>query len=129
MIAMRRLGFSKLICSRGSRQRDLVVAMVAARILQHPDFLGERLVACRNADLARKRAIKRENLIEATIKELEKVKKMVLRRRLYGKEDIGARVHGVLNKYTIGKHFVVDIGEDGFDCKVDEDAFVNEVTK
>jgi transposase len=96
--------------------------------LQHPDFPGERLVACRNADLARKRAIKRENLIEATIKELEKVKKMVLRRRLYGKEDIGARVHSVLKKYIIGKHFVADIGEDGFDCNVDKDAFVAEVT-
>ena len=33
MTAMRRLDFSKLICSRRSRQRDLVIAMVAARIL------------------------------------------------------------------------------------------------
>jgi len=32
--AMRRLDFSKLICSRLSRQRDLVVAMIAARILE-----------------------------------------------------------------------------------------------
>ena len=30
--AMRRLDFSRLICSRHSRQRDLPVAMVAARI-------------------------------------------------------------------------------------------------
>ena len=34
LIAMRRLGFSALINSRPSRQRDLVVAMVAARILK-----------------------------------------------------------------------------------------------
>ncbi len=34
LIAMRRLGFSGLIHSRPSRQRDLVVAMVAARILK-----------------------------------------------------------------------------------------------
>ena len=33
MTAIRRLNFSRLICSRRSRQRDLVVAMVAARIL------------------------------------------------------------------------------------------------
>ena len=32
MTAMRRLDFSGLLCSRRSRQRDLVVAMVAARI-------------------------------------------------------------------------------------------------
>ena len=34
MTAMRRLDFSSLICSRRSRQRDLVVAMVVARILE-----------------------------------------------------------------------------------------------
>ena len=32
--AMRRLGFAELIASRASRQRDLVVAMVVARILE-----------------------------------------------------------------------------------------------
>jgi len=35
-IAMQRLGFANLIASRPSRQRDLAVAMVAARILE-PD--------------------------------------------------------------------------------------------
>jgi hypothetical protein len=34
MTAMRRLDFSRLICSRRSGQRDLVVAMVVARILE-----------------------------------------------------------------------------------------------
>jgi transposase len=89
--------------------------------LQHPDFPGERLVACRNADLARKRAIKRENLIEATIKELEKVRKMVRHRRLHGKEDIGTRVHGILKKYNIGKHFKLDIRDNDFNFETDQD--------
>ncbi len=35
-LAMRRLGFEKLLSSNSSRERDLVVAMVAARILE-PD--------------------------------------------------------------------------------------------
>lgn len=95
--------------------------------LQHPDFPDERLVACRNTDLAKRRAIKRENLLEATAKELEKVKQMVRRRRIHGKEDIAARVDGILKKYNIGKHFAVDIREDGFDCKIDEEVFVAEV--
>jgi len=95
--------------------------------LQHPDFPGERMVACRNTDLAKRRAIKRENLLEATVKELEKVKQMVRRRRIHGKEDIAARVHSILKKYNIGKHFAVDICEDGFDCKIDEEVFVAEV--
>ncbi|MBW2742043.1 MAG: transposase, partial [Deltaproteobacteria bacterium] len=34
MTAMRKLGFSRLISSRSSHQRNLVVAMVAARILE-----------------------------------------------------------------------------------------------
>ena len=97
--------------------------------LQHPDFPGERLVACRNTDLAKRRAIKRANLLEATAKELEKVKQMVQRRRIYGKEDITARVQGILKKYNIGKYFVVDIREDGFDCKIDEKLFTEEVKR
>jgi hypothetical protein len=34
MTAMRRLGFERLLCSRRSQERDLVVAMVAMRILE-----------------------------------------------------------------------------------------------
>ena len=47
--------------------------------LSHPDFPGERLIACRNPDLAKLRSHKRQSLLEATEKELEKVKGMVER--------------------------------------------------
>ena len=40
--------------------------------LKHPDFPGERLIACRNAELAHKRATKRDSLLKATVKELDK---------------------------------------------------------
>ena len=43
LTAMRRLGFSGLICSRRSRQRDLVIAMVAARILEPKSKLATTL--------------------------------------------------------------------------------------
>ena len=43
MTAMRRLDFSGLLCSRRSRQRDLVVAMVAARILEPQSKLATTL--------------------------------------------------------------------------------------
>ena len=43
MTAMRRLDFSKLICSRRSPQRDLVVAMVVARILEPKSKLATTL--------------------------------------------------------------------------------------
>ena len=47
--------------------------------LQHPDFPGERLVACRNPALAKRRAHKRTALLEATTGELDKVRAMVAR--------------------------------------------------
>jgi len=34
--------------------------------LKHPDLPGERLIACRNAELAHRRAIKRERLFQAS---------------------------------------------------------------
>ncbi|MBW2641926.1 MAG: IS1634 family transposase [Deltaproteobacteria bacterium] len=96
--------------------------------LKHPDFPGERLIACRNAELAHRRAIKRESLLKATVKELDKVRGMVRRGRFCGKKEIDTRVHGILKKYRIGKHFDLDIREDGFNYKVNEDALIAEVT-
>lgn len=96
--------------------------------LKHPDFPGERLIACRNAELAHRRAIKRESLLKATVKELDKVRGMVRRGRFCGKKEIEARVHGILKKYRIGKQFDLDIREDGFNYKVNEDALIAEVT-
>ncbi len=96
--------------------------------LKHPDFPGERLIACRNAELAHRRAIKREGLLKATVKELDRVRGMVRRGRLSGKKEIDARVRGILKKYRIGKHFELDIREDGFNYKVNEDALIAEVT-
>jgi transposase len=96
--------------------------------LKHPDFPGERLIACRNAELAHKRAAKRESLLKATVKELDKVRGMVWRGRLSGKKQIGARVRALLKKYRIGKHFKLDIRDDGFNYKVNEQALVAETT-
>ena len=84
----------------------------------HPDFPGERLVACRNPELGRLRAHKREALLEATSKELEKVHGLVERGRLQGRDAIGVRVGKVLNKYKVGKHFVLEIEDDSFDFHI-----------
>ena len=89
--------------------------------LAHPDFPGERLVACRNPELAQRRTGKRKSLLEATAKELDKVQRMVRRGRLQGKDAIGARVRKILKKYAVGKHYKLDIRDNGFDCEVDEE--------
>ena len=89
--------------------------------LTHPDFPGERLVACRNSELAKRRAHKRTSLLEATVKELEKVRRMVERGRLRGQGDIGVRVGKVVNKYKVAKHFKLTIANTRFDFEIDPD--------
>ena len=95
--------------------------------LTHVDFPGERLVACRNPDLAERRKAKRASLIEATTRELDKISRMVSRGRLHGKKDIGTEVAKILKQYKVGKHYTVDIRDDGFDCRIDRDALAAEV--
>jgi len=60
------------------------------------------------------RAHTRESLLEATAKELEKVRAMVVRRTLRGRDKIGVRVGKVVNKYKVAKHFTLEIADDRF---------------
>ena len=83
----------------------------------HPDFPSERLVACRNAELGRLRAHKREALLAATEQELKKVQTRIENGSLAGRDKIGVRVGKVLNKYKVGKHFALSIEESGFTFK------------
>jgi len=94
--------------------------------LRHPDFPGERLVACRNPELAHRRSHKRRSLIEATAKELEKVRSMVQRGRLSGMDKIGLRVGKTINKYKVGKHFNLDIDDKSFSYEADEERIAAE---
>ncbi len=82
--------------------------------LSHEAYPGERLIACRNAELLKLRAHKRESLLQATEKELEKVRAMVARGTLRGRDQIGVRVGKVVNKYKVAKHFTLEIADDRF---------------
>jgi len=97
--------------------------------LVHPDYPGERLVACRNPELARRRSDKRKSLLEATAKELEKVRKMVGRGRLDGRDEIGARVRKILGNYKIGRRYQVEFRDDGFDFEIDEKKLAEEIER
>ncbi len=94
--------------------------------LEHPDYPGERLVACRNAELGKLRAHKRQALLEATAKELAKVRAMVKRGELLGAGRIGVRAGRVVNKYKVAKHFELTIDDDRFDFVLREDAIAAE---
>ena len=94
--------------------------------LEHPDFPGERLVACRNPELARRRAHTRASLIAATTAELEKVRAMVARGTLTGSADIGVRVGKVINKYKVAKHFKLTIDDASFSFELLQDKVAKE---
>lgn len=89
--------------------------------LAHPDFPDERLIACRNPELAQHRGDKRRSLLRATAKELDKVRGMVERGRLRGQDAIGVRVGKVIDKYKVAKHYRLDIGDEHFAFEVDQE--------
>jgi hypothetical protein len=81
-------------------------------------FPGERLVVCRNPALAAERKRKREDLLQATEAELDKVRAMVdgprgtLRNAAAG--TIGTRAGKVVNRYKVAKHFDLQIADSFF---------------
>jgi len=89
--------------------------------LSHPDYPGERLVACRNTELAKLRSHKRQALLDATTKELTKIQGMVARGRFRDAAAIGIRVGKVVNKYKVAKHFALDIADGRFDFRILDD--------
>ena len=122
--AMKTGGIRKLV-EGGALQLDLFDERNIFEFA-HPDYPGERLVACRNPVLARKRAHKRESMIEATQRELDKVRGMVERGRLNGKDDIGVRVGKVVDKYKMAKHVVLCIEDDSFNFEFNESGIAAE---
>src|SRR3989338_6344444 len=112
-----------------------------------PDYPGERLVACRNPQLAKLRAHKREELLCATEKNLDKIKTRGDAGKLAGKENIGVRVGKtkfqwrltpalsalsaaavtkIINQYKVAKHFELVIGDTAFSYQRKPDSIAAE---
>lgn len=108
----------KKLASDGLLQPSLFDHRDLAEIT-HPDFPGERLMACYNPLLAEERSRKRPELLAATEKKLDQIVAATRRskRPLRGKQNIGLRVGKVLNHYKMAKHFEVTIQEDSFSYK------------
>lgn len=85
----------------------------------HQDFPGEKLVACRNPELAYRRKHKREALLKATTEALEKIQGMIARGRLKETDKIGVRVGRVINQHKMAKHFKLEIVDNQFSFEVD----------
>jgi len=94
--------------------------------LSSPDYPGERLVACRNPQLATLRAHKREELLAATERNLNPIKVRVEATKLAGADKIGLRVGKVVNQYKVAKHFELTIGEAAFSFQRKHDSIAAE---
>ena len=94
--------------------------------LSSPDYPGERLVACRNPQLAKLRTHKRQELLVATERNLEKILARVNAGKLGGRDKIGLRVGKVINQYKVAKHFELAIGENTFTFARNSDSIAAE---
>jgi len=96
--------------------------------ITHPDYPGERLVACKNPYLEAERARKREALLAATEADLAKIAAAGARARrpLRGRDKIAVRAARALSRRKVGKHFRTDIGEDHFSYARDQDSITAE---
>jgi Transposase DDE domain len=93
-----------------------------------PDYPGERLIVCRNPDLARERTRKRQDLLAATEHDLAAIAAAVSRARkpLRGEAEIALKVGAVINRHKMAKHFKLDIGEASFAFHRNADAIAAE---
>lgn len=107
--ALRASSIKKLVAA-GVLQPTLFDEQDLAEIT-HPDYPGERLVACRNPFLAAERTRKRGELLDATAALLDQIATRVASGTLTGADKIGIAVGEVLNKYKVGKHFNLQITE------------------
>ena len=102
--ALRAPDIAKLAAEDGPLQMSLFDTQDMAEI-SHPDFPGERLIACRNPALAAERTRKRDDLLAATEHLLAPIIARVATGRLTGADAIGVAVGKVINKHKVGKHF------------------------
>ena len=82
--------------------------------ISSPDFPGERLVACRNPELAKLRVHTRDDLLVATERSLQMIKVRVEAGKLVGQDKIGVAAGKVVNQYKVAKHFELLIADDSF---------------
>jgi len=96
--------------------------------ISSPDYPDERLIVCLNKALQKERHRTREELLEATERELNAIVKATSRIKNPLKEakEIGLRVGKVKNKYKVGKHFLLDISEGKFSFERNEKKIAEE---
>jgi hypothetical protein len=90
-------------------QRDMAA-------ITSPDFPDERLIVCRNPDLAAQRTRKRQELLAATERDLARIQAAVVRKRqpLRGAAQIALAVGAVIEQHKMRKHFDLAVTDHSF---------------
>jgi hypothetical protein len=88
--------------------------------IAHPDYRGERLIACRNPTLAAERARKRADLLACTEALLDKIVTRVRTGTLTGADAIGVAVGKVIDRYKVAKHITLEITDASFTHRRDQ---------
>ncbi len=93
-----------------------------------PAYPGERLIVCRNPDLAVDRRRTREALLAATETDLARIAAATQRARrpLRGRDAIGLRAGAVVGRRNVAKHFRLTITDTSFAYERDDDAIATE---
>ena len=105
----------KALLANGALQLSLFDQRDMASITA-PEFPGERLVVCRNPDLAAQRCRKRAELLAATEGDLTRIQAAVTRRRdpLRGTAEIALAVGAVINRHKMARYSALDISDTSF---------------
>jgi hypothetical protein len=119
----------KALVRDGALQLSLFDRMDLAEIT-HPDYPGERLVACKNPFLEAERARKRESLLQATEADLAKIAAAVQRERrpLRGTDKIALRADRALRRRKVAKHFTIQITDASFSYARDQGSITAEAS-
>ena len=108
LTALRAPQVAALAADDGPLQLSLFDQVDLAQIT-HPDYPGERLIACRNPALAAERARKRADLLAATETALAPITAAVAAGRLVGADRIGVKVGKIIDRYKMAKHLQLTI--------------------
>lgn len=125
--ALRAPAIQALLAENGPVQLSLFDQQDMAEIAS-PDYPGERLVVCKNPDLAAERRRKREDLLATTERDLARIKAAVERasRPLRGQDKIALKVGAVLGRRKMAKHFHLTIADTSFAFARDEATIARE---
>ena len=118
----------RTLARQGHLQLSLFDQRNMAEISVPELYPSERLIVCRNPLLADERGRKRQELLEATENKLDAVVKATRRKKnpLRGKDAIAVRADRALGAHKVGKHFEVEIEDDGFRYRRNQDRIAEE---